>query len=251
LSAVIITKNEEKNVAKCLKSLSGIADEIIVIDSFSTDNTQKICEGFGARFFQREWNGYSEAKNFGNKQAKNDWIISLDADEELSPELQNSILGLKKSGTKHLFYAFNRLTNYCGQWIRHGGWYPDTKVRLFDRKHAEWKGDFVHEKLVYADAIKPIKLSGDCHHYSFNSIAQHVAKENHYSTLAAEARLAKGKKYSLFKLLTSPGITFFRMYFLRLGFLDGAYGFIIAVISAHARFLRYAKMKTKVVSRKS
>jgi glycosyltransferase involved in cell wall biosynthesis len=242
LSAVIITKNEEKNVARCLQSLSGVADEIVVIDSFSIDNTSAICKEFGVKFLQHEWQGYSETKNWGNSQASHDWIISLDADEELSPKLRESILEIKKTGPGGYFYSFNRFTNYCGQWIRHGGWYPEWKTRMFDRRTARWEGDFVHEKLVFDPGMKPVTLSGDLLHYSIPDIAAHIRTVNRYSSLAAEEQLAKGKKFSVFKLIFSPVATFIQMYFFKAGFLDGLYGFVIAVISAHYRFLKYAKM---------
>jgi len=245
LSVVIITKNEAKNVAICLDSLQGIADEIIVIDSFSTDETREICLKYGALFFQREWNGYSEAKNFGNDKARYDWILSIDADEALSPELRKSILEIKKTGSQNYFYTFNRLTNYCGQWIRHGGWYPDTKLRLFDRRVARWQGDFAHETLVFPDTIKPIRLKGDLYHYSFNSVAQHVDKVNKYSSLIAAERLSQGRTGSAFKMIFGPIATFFKFYIIKTGFLDGRNGFIIAVISAYDNFLRSAKMRGK------
>jgi len=250
LSAVIITKNEAKNVAICLDSLAAIADEIIVIDSFSTDETQEICLKYGVLFFQREWNGYSEAKNYGNAKAANNWILSIDADEALSPELRQSILEIKKSLSAgepveppNYFYSFNRLTNYCGQWIKHGGWYPDTKLRLFDRRQAKWQGDFAHEKLEFPDTVKATSLKGDLYHYSFNSIGQHVDKVNKYSSLIAEERLAKGKKGSAFKMIFGPITTFLKFYIIKSGFLDGRNGFIIAVISAYDNFLRSAKMR--------
>jgi len=246
LTAVIITKNEEKNVANCLQSLKGIADEIIVIDSFSTDRTEEICKENGVIFLQVEWRGYAQTKNWGNEQATNDWIISLDADEELSPKLRESILELKKTGPQNYFYSFNRLTNYCGQWIKHGGWYPDNKVRLFDRRIAKWQGEFVHEHLVFPESIKPQLLIGDCNHYSFASIEQHINTVNKYSSLAADEMLAKGRGFSLYKLIFSPPLTFIKMYFLKAGFLDGIYGLIIAVISSHYRFLKYAKMRRKM-----
>jgi len=248
LSVVIITKNEAKNVAICLDSLQGIADEIIVIDSFSTDKTREICLKYGALFFQREWNGYSEAKNFGNDKAANDWILSIDADEALSPELRKSILEIKKNLSvgksakpTERFFSFNRLTNYCRQWIRHGGWYPDTKLRLFDRRIARWQGDFAHERLVVQDTIKPIRLKGDLYHYSFNSIQQHVDKVNKYSSLIAAERLQQGRRGSAFKMIFGPIATFLKFYIIKTGFLDGRNGFIIAVISAYDNFLRSAK----------
>ncbi len=242
LSVVIITKNEAQNVAICLNSLSGVADEIIVIDSFSTDDTKEICEKYNVIFLQRAWEGYAETKNWGNAQAKYDWVLSIDADEALSPELRNSIVDLKKGGPQNYFYSFNRLTNYCGQWIRHGGWYPDTKLRLFDRRIAKWQGAYAHEQLVFSQQINLIRLKGDCFHYSFNSIEQHVAKVNKYSSLVAQERLAKGRKGNFFRMILGPVTTFLKFYIIKVGFLDGKNGFIIAVISAYDNFLRSAKM---------
>lgn len=244
LSAVIITKNEEKNIASCLQSLQGIADEVIVVDSFSTDKTEEVCKSFDTRFFSRQWEGYARTKNWGNEQANSNWIISLDADEVLSEELRKSILTVKNSSPEqnNFFYSFHRLTNYCGKWIRHGSWYPDTKIRLFDRTKARWVGDFVHETLQIDDNIQPTLLHGDCLHYSFHSVAQHIDNINHYSTLAAQEQFSKGKKPSLGKLIFSPWLSFMKMYFFKAGFLDGKYGFIIAVISAMARFVRYSKL---------
>lgn len=230
--------------------MQGIADEIVVVDSFSTDNTEEICKKYGVIFLQQAWLGYSETKNFGNAKASNDWIISLDADEVLSTSLRQSILDLKKSlsadrqdGPQNYFYSFNRLSNYCGQWIRHGGWYPDTKLRLFDRRVAHWEGD-IHERLVYPDSIKPVQLQGDCEHYSFKTVEEHADKVDHYSSLIAAERLAKGKKFSVPKMLFSPLATFFKFYIIKAGFLDGTFGFIIAIISAYDSFLRNAKMKS-------
>ena len=242
ISAIIITKNEEGFVRRCISSLLPVADEIVVIDAFSTDKTEEICKSLGVKFFQRKWEGYAQTKNWANSQATHDYIISLDADEELSPELQQSILGAKQNGAP-FFYSLNRLTNYCGQWIKHGGWFPDIKPRLFDRRNAKWTGEYVHERLENTAGEKPVLLSGLCYHYSIPTIAKHIDTVNRYSTLAAEESLAKGKKYTLLKLLFSPLFTFIKMYVFKAGFLDGANGFIIAVISAHYRFLKYAKMR--------
>jgi glycosyltransferase involved in cell wall biosynthesis len=243
ISAIIITKNEEKSIAFCLESIKNIVDEIIVLDSFSTDNTPEICKSFGVRFVQQAWEGYAQTKNKANKLASHNWILSLDADEVLSPELQKSILALKNSD-QDFFYKIGRITNYCGKWIRHGGWYPDVKIRLFDRRKAEWQGEFVHEKLIIQEDVKtdiPL-LNGDCYHYSYHSIAQHVQKVNHFSTLAAQDMYSRGKKFSLFKLVLSPWARFMSMYFIKRGFLDGKFGFIIAIISAFEKFLRIAKL---------
>lgn len=243
ITVIIITKNEEKSIPFCLESIKNIADEIIVVDSFSTDNTPEICKSFGVRFFQQAWEGYAQTKNKANKLASYNHILSLDADEVLSPELQKSILDLKNSD-QAFFYKIGRVTNYCGKWIRHGGWYPDVKIRLFDSDKAEWQGEFVHEKLILEDSsIENIPLlKGDCYHYSYHSIAQHVQKVNHFSTLAAQDMYSRGKKFSLFKLVFSPWARFMSMYFIKRGFLDGKYGFIIAIISAFEKFLRIAKL---------
>lgn len=242
LSVVVITKNEAKNVGKCLESLLGVADDIVVVDSYSTDDTEMICKRYPVRFMQRTWAGYAETKNWANEQAASDWILSIDADEALSPELRASINLIKKE-QPGAFCSFARLTWYCGKWIRHGGWYPDVKVRIFDRRYARWVGGFVHETLQYSSDIKCLKLKGDLLHYNFRSIDEHIEQVNAYSSLAAAERIARGEKASLGKLLLSPLFTFLKMYIFRLGFLDGWHGLVIAVNSAYVRFLRYAKMR--------
>lgn len=246
LSAIIITKNEEKNLRRTLASLQGIADEIIVVDSYSTDKTQEICQEFEVKFIQKEWEGYAKTKNWANQQASSDYILSLDADEMLSEELKTSILFVKNNHSGIFAYKINRLTNYCGKWIRHCGWYPEHRPRLFDRRITKWEGDFVHERLVSTSDIKWTTLKGDCYHYSFYTVSQHIDKINHFSSLAAEERLDKGKTISIIKLLFSPPIKFFIIFFLRLGFLDGIYGFTIAMLSSWHNFLREIKMLKKV-----
>jgi len=244
ISAIVITKNEENSIARCLLSLLPVADEILVVDAYSTDKTPEICKSFGVKFFQHEWEGYTKTKNWANSRATNEYILSVDADEELSPELQQSILEAKQKGVP-FYYEINRLTNYCGQWIRHGGWFPDIKPRLFDRRNARWTGEYVHERMENTAGEKAILLKGLCYHYSIPSIEKHIDTVNRYSTLAAEEMIAKGKTFSLLKLILSPPITFFKMYILKGGFLDGTNGLIIAVISGHYRFLKYAKMRNK------
>ena len=154
LTAVIITKNEEFNISRCLQSLKDVADEIVVVDSFSTDSTEEICKSFNVRFVQQEWLGYSEQKNFANSLASNDWIFSIDADEVLSDELKKSILELKnKNISDDNVFSMNRLTNYCGHWIRHCGWYPDRKIRIWNRKVGKWQGE-IHETIEFLTEIK-------------------------------------------------------------------------------------------------
>lgn len=241
ISVVIITKNEEKNIDACLRSIQGLADDIVVLDSWSTDRTEEICKSFGARFFQADWQGYARTKNRANEMAMYDWILSLDADEILSNELHEK-LSLLKAQNSLTTCSFNRLTNYCGRWIKHGGWYPDVKIRLFNRKNALWQGDFVHETLVLQPNTTITHLNENILHYTFHTIEEHVAQVNKYSTLSAEEKFKKRKRSGLIKLLFSPLFTFLQMYIFKLGFLDGMQGFFIAVISAYARFLRYAKL---------
>lgn len=239
LTAVIITLNEEKNIKRCIDSIKDVADEIIVIDSGSTDQTKKICEVAGVRFIYKAWENYSAARNFGAQQSSNDWIIALDADEAFSDELKKSVLALKKS-TDPVFASFKRLTNYCGQWVKHCGWYPDIKLRFYDRRKAGFSGN-IHETISPASATSTL-LAGDLLHYSYYSIEDHVLQYNKFTTLTAQSAFAKGERSSIFKMIINPGIKFLKSYFLQLGILDGYYGFIICKMSAHATFLKYSKL---------
>lgn len=239
LSAVIITFNEARNIKRCIASLDGVVDEIVVVDSFSTDATASICKSLGVQFHQREWKGYSKQKNYGNGLASNDWILSIDADEALSEELKTSIIREKESGKDNDF-SFNRLTNYCGKWIHHSGWYPDTKVRMFNRAKDDWQGE-VHEKLT-VDLAAVRKLKGDLLHYSYHSVSDHVRRTDTYSTLGAKELFEQGKTASILKLLFNPWLKFNKMYLIRLGFLDGMEGFTIALITAYGTFLKYIKL---------
>ena len=241
LSVIIITFNEEKNIERCLASVKDIADEIVVVDSFSTDKTKEICLKHDVLFIQKKWEGYSKTKNFANSQAKNNWILSLDADEALSPKLSDSIVLLKQN-LGLTFCSFNRLTNYCGTWIKNGGWYPDSKIRIFDKTIANWVGE-IHEELSFSTPVKIKHLQGDCLHYSYYSLEQHYAQVEKYTDIAANDLFIKNKSVSFVKLYFSPAIKFLRDYFFKLGFLDGKAGFTIARISAYATYLKYAKLK--------
>ena len=241
LSVVIITYNEAANIGRCLEAAQNVADEIVVVDSYSTDATEDICSQFNAKFIQRHWEGYAATKNWANAQASSDWILSLDADEVLSKELQSEINSLKEAN-KGRFFSFNRMTNYAGKWIRHSGWFPDVKLRLFDRRQANWQGDYVHETLRVPSGIDIIPLKGLCYHYSVASVSDHISRVNNYSTLAAGAKFANRKEPSWVKLIGSPLFSFFSIYFLKKGFLDGREGVLIATISSWHRFLREAKL---------
>jgi len=243
LSVVVITFNEERNIERCLNSLHGLADEIIVVDSFSTDRTAAICEKAGVRFVEQKWLGYSEQKNFGNKLATHDYILSIDADEALSNELKNSILAVKSQGFEGA-YSFNRLTNYCGKWIKHSGWYPDTKVRIFNRNSVVWQGA-LHETLTMNNI--PINhLKGDLLHYSYYTHDEHLRQIAKFTDIAAQDYVNSGKKHSPVKLYGSPVAKFVRDYFINLGFLDGKAGFTICRLSAKATYLKYKKHKNLI-----
>jgi len=242
LSVVIITYNEERNIGRCLKSVSTVADEIVVVDSFSSDRTEEICNSFGVRFIQNNFMGYVEQKNYANSLAEYPYILSLDADEALSDTLIKSISNVK-ARWDHDGYSMNRMTNYCGKWIKHGAWYPDRKIRLFDKKKAKWDGQLVHENLVLNDSSNVSFLRGDILHYSFYSISEHVIRSNYYSKLSAEQLFSKGKKAGCFKLIVKPCARFLSHYILRLGFLDGYYGFVISRITAYSTLLKYAKLR--------
>lgn len=242
LSVVIITYNEENNIERCLLSVKDIADDIVVVDSFSTDATQEICKKYNVRIFEHEFEGYAEQKNFANTQTKYQYILSLDADEALSVELKKSILNVKNNW-QYDGFKMNRFTNYCGKWIKHTGWYPDTKLRIFDKTKAKWTGFGLHEKLELSENSKISLLKGDILHYSYYSISQHIETINKFSNIVAQARFEKGKKSNFFKIIFSPIWKFVRTYFIKLGFLDGFYGFVISVNSAHSTFLKQVKLR--------
>lgn len=241
LSVVIITYNEERNIARCLSSVKEIADEIIVVDSGSTDKTEDICKSFNVNFIPEPWRGYSAQKNFANEQASNDWIFSIDADEELSDELIQSIKEVKNKEAI-AYFKINRLTNYCGRWIKHGGWYPDVKLRFFDRRTSKWEGN-IHEVLTIEKDISALLLKGDCHHYTYYSKEEHLAQAKKFSDLAAQDLFAKGKKVCLLRPLLSAIAKFISQFYFRFGFLDGYAGFQIADISAKAAYWKYSKVR--------
>lgn len=236
ISAVIITLNEERNIERCIKSLLNVADEIVIVDSGSTDKTVEIAKQFNAIVINQKWLGYGPTKNLGHEKASFEYILSIDADEALSDELIRSIQNIKSN--LNAAYSFNRLTNYCGKWIKHSGWYPDTKVRLFPKSIVKWNASEVHEELELQN-IKIQHLHGDLLHYSYYSIIQHVEKSVHYGKLAGKHLFDKGKTPSFFKIIFSPFVRFLKDYFIRLGFLDGAYGFFIAITAAYSIFIKY------------
>ena len=243
LTAVIITKNEERNILRCLNSLLDVADEIVVVDSGSTDNTAAICEDFGVKFVHHDWQGYSEQKNFANSLASNDWILSIDADEELSDELKHSILRYKNKHIPHdMVFSMNRLTNYCGHWIRHCGWYPDRKIRIWNRKIGSWQGE-IHETIVFSTEIQEKVLQGDLLHYSFATAQDYEDQMFKFAKMRGQHYFMKGKRHAGFFMVVSPIFAFVQHYFFQLGFLDGRDGFHICRINAKATKLKETTLK--------
>jgi len=243
LSVVIITFNEEKNILRCLDSVKRVADEIVVLDSFSTDSTQQICETHHVKFFQHAFDGHIEQKNRAITYAKNDYVLSLDADEALDENLQASILKLKENFLKDGYYM-NRLTNYCGHWVKHCGWYPDRKLRLFNRTKGHWTGTNPHDKYELFEGDKNSgHIKGDILHYSYYTLADHYKQVEYFTDIAAKAYVGKGKNAPAFKLIVNPISKFISHYLINLGFLDGKAGFLISKISAYATWLKYKKIR--------
>ncbi len=237
IAAVIITLNEEENVRACLEALSKVISEIIVLDSHSTDNTVKIAASFGAIVHSMDWLGYAQTKNKGNQLAKADWILSIDADEVLSPALIQSLAGLSlNEGT---VYSLDRLTNFAGYWIRHSGWYPDWKPRLFHKKEVCWSGDYVHETLLIPATFNKVRLKGKLWHYSYKSLEDHAVRAEKYCRLAAQKMFAAGKKAGPVKRWLAPPVRFIRTFLLKGGILDGYPGLIISVRDAKQVFRKY------------
>lgn len=242
LSVVIITLNEEKRIHRCIDSVKAAADEILIVDSFSTDRTKQIAESMGAKVITHKFEGHIQQKNYSIAQATFDNILSLDADEALDNVALEKVQEIKKQW-HHDAYSFNRMTNYCGQWIRHCGWYPDKKIRLFDRRKAQWGGQNPHDSIALAHNASCKHVKGNILHYSFPTIASHAETANRFSDIASKVALKRGKKARfLYHVLLNPTFTFIKKYFFQLGILDGYYGFAICALSAHANFLKYLKI---------
>jgi glycosyltransferase involved in cell wall biosynthesis len=241
LSAVIITFNEERNIERCLESLVEVADEIVVIDSYSADRTEEICKKYQVKFIQNPFEGHIQQKNFAIDAASNDWILSLDADEALTDELKNSIRQIKESPS-FLGYKMNRLTNYCGHWVKYCGWYPDTKVRLVNRSHARWEGVNPHDRLDLAKDEAVGFLAGNLLHYSYYTKEDHLKQIEYFGNIAARELYERGGKTSIIMIAAKVIAQFIKSYFLKLGFLDGKTGFTISRLSAYATYRKYVKL---------
>jgi glycosyltransferase involved in cell wall biosynthesis len=247
LSVVIITFNEERNIARCIDSIEAVADDIVVVDSFSTDKTEEICRLKRVRFVQHEFDGHIEQKIWAITQAKFPHILSLDADEALDEELVKSVMAAKQNWVAD-GYLMNRLTNYCGKWIRHSSWYPDTKLRLWDSRKGKWHGINPHDKFKMEPGCTYKHLKGNILHYSYYSLQEHSNQINKFTDISAQAYFTQGIKSSPERILISPIIKFFKMFVLHLGFLDGFEGFIIARMSSYATFIKYVKLRQLYIS---
>lgn len=253
ISACIIAFNEEKNIAKAIESVAW-ADEILVVDSHSTDETREIAANLGAKVLLQDWLGFSKQKQFAADNAKFEWILSLDADEQISPELSYEILSLKEiseSEDAKRFpladgYRIARKSFYMNRWIRHSGWYPDWQLRFFNKNKGKWKNVIVHESVEMNENAKVETLNGDILHYSIENAAYHHRLiGERYAPLAAEQMFERGRKTSPLKIATAGFTAFFQTYFLKAGFLDGFPGFCIARFAAHHAFLKHLMLWEK------
>lgn len=243
LSVAIITFNEASNIQDCLDSVAGIADEIVVLDSLSTDNTKKICEANPkVRFYQNPFHGHVQQKNLAIDYCTYPWVLSVDADERVTESLRQSILRFLQSDdvANYVGVKFPRLTYHLGKAIRHGGWYPNARYRLFKKDHAHWGGENPHDKIILDG--KGYAIQGDLIHYSFLDLSHQVATINNFSSIAAYGRYHKGRRFALLRLMLKPLSKFIEVYLIKRGFLDGTSGFIIAVSSSYSAFLKEAKL---------
>lgn len=240
LSVCVVARDEEAKIADCLRSAS-FADEWIVVDSHSADRTREIAASLGARVVERDWPGHVEQKNFALSQASHDWVLCLDADERVSDELRASIAEALGAADLPEGFECARRTLYLGRWIRHGGWYPDRKLRLFRRSAGGWTGRNPHDRVEVRGRV--VRLRGDLLHLSYDSLADHVATINSFTSIAAQEKRAAGERAGLLDVTLRPAGKFLRMYVLKLGLLDGWPGFAAAVSGAYYVFLKYAKLR--------
>ena len=243
ISACIITYNEEKNIRRCLESLKWV-EEVIVVDSMSSDSTVSLCREFSVSVIQKSWEGHVKQKNFAIAQASNDWILSLDADERVTPELREEIERcLSEESNRVDGYYFRRHSYYLGKWINHGGWYPDYKLRLFKKSRGKWGGKDPHDKVILEGTTKYLKA--ELHHFVYQNLSHQIQTVDNFSTITAHGLDSEGERFTVSKLLSRPPLKFLGTYFLKKGFLDGIPGLIISVVSSFYVFLRYAKLWEK------
>lgn len=240
VSVVIITKDEERNIGACLESIKW-ADEIVVVDSGSKDKTREICEEYGAKVFIEEWLGFGRQKNKAIEKTKNEWILNLDADEKVTPELTAEIAEVLDEKVELNGFYIPRKNFFASRWIRHGGWYPDYNLRLFRKSKGRFRERHVHEKVILEGKVGYLK--NPIEHHTYSSIKEFLQRQDLYSDLAAQEMFNAGKKSRFYDILFRPTWTFFQMYFLRAGFLDGYYGFLLARLYSYYTLAKYSKLK--------
>lgn len=240
ISVVLITYNEADRLEAALKSVEGIADEIVIVDRHSTDETARISQKYTDCFFLREWTNYADQKNYANSRASFPWILSLDADERLSPALRQEILDMKRDDPAASAFSMPRQAYYLGRWIRHSGWFPDRKIRLFQKEMAHWEGEFVHESLEVEGEVQ--RLKGVLQHFTYRDLSDQIRCIDTYAGLGAQRLYSEQKKCRWYHLAVLPFFGFLRTYVWKAGFLDGLAGFIISVMQGYGIFLRYAKL---------
>lgn len=235
ISATIITLNEQNNIARCIESLQDIVEEIVVVDSYSTDKTEEICSKYNVKFIKQKFLGYTKQKNFAANQTSNDYVLNIDADECLSEELRESIKALKETATPKVGYKLKRLNNFWGNWVKTCGLYPDKQLRLYNKNLGEFSGDFVHEKVIFKDTSQPIGiLKGDLLHFSFSSKQKFKEQLDKYANLKAQEYIAKGKHRNHITAILKASWRFVKNYVFLRGFTQGRLGFFIC--SAYAKY---------------
>lgn len=239
LSACIITLDEEDRIQDCIASLD-FCDEVLVVDSHSSDGTRALAESLGARVIERDWPGHVAQKEFTVRQAQHDWVLCVDADERVSPALREELVALKRAGfPDRAGWRMPRCSRYLGRWIRHGTWYPDLQLRLFDRRRGHWGGENPHDRVELEGSVG--RLTGDLLHEPYRNLSEHLRTIDTYTTTMAEGLVRRGKRASVWNLVANPAVRFFRFYVLKLGFLEGWRGFLLACLAAHYVRLKYAK----------
>jgi glycosyltransferase involved in cell wall biosynthesis len=243
ISGVIITYNEERKIASCINSLKQVCEEILVVDSLSEDNTVDIAIKSGATVISQAFLGYIEQKNFAADQAKYPYILSLDADEELSDKLRDFLMREKARGL-HDAYSFPRLNNLYGKWMRHGQWYPDRKIRLWKKSIGHWGGMNPHDKVILDSQLEPKKVRYPILHYAYDKVGDHIIQTNKFAHIYAQAAHLQGRKSRVFTdIVVGPFFKFFKSYFLKLGFLDGYYGFVASYNAAILNYYKYVYLR--------
>jgi len=239
LSACIIAFNEEDRIEACIASLD-FCDEILVVDSHSSDGTRELAESLGARVIERDWPGHVAQKEFTVRQAQHEWVMCIDADERVSPALREELVALKQAGfPDRAGWRMPRCSRYLGRWIRRGTWYPDLQLRLFDRRRGHWGGENPHDRVELEGSVG--RLAGDLLHDPYRNLSEHLQTIDTYTTTMAEGLVRRGKRVGVWNLVVNPAVRFFRFYVLELGFLEGWRGFLLACLAAHYVRVKYAK----------